>query len=337
MMDTVLNLGLNDTSVKGLAKQTGNDRFARDSYRRFVQMFGKIVLGVPGDRFEEALHDVVEAKGRRQRDRAVGRGPGRRRRDVQGHRLRGDRRGLPPGPRRPAGRAPSRPCSGPGTDAGPGTTGGMEGIPDDLGTAVNVQTMVFGNMGEDSGTGVAFTRNPATGERAPYGDFLTNAQGEDVVAGIRVTEPLDAMASRFGECHDAAAGRSWPTLENHYRDMCDIEFTIEQGTLYMLQTRVGKRTAAAALRMAAEMVDEGMIEPRGGGAAGRAGPARPAAPPPVRPQGRRTRAGQGSQRLARRGGGRGVLHRRRRRGARAGGREGHPGPPRDLARTTSTA
>ena len=121
--------------------------------------------------------------------------------------------------------------------------------------------MVFGNKGEDSGTGVAFTRNPATGERAPYGDFLTNAQGEDVVAGTRVTEPLDAMAGRFGDCH-AQLLENMSILENHYRDMCDIEFTIEQGTLYMLQTRVGKRTAAAALRMAAEMVEEGMIEPK---------------------------------------------------------------------------
>jgi pyruvate,orthophosphate dikinase len=137
----------------------------------------------------------------------------------------------------------------------------MEGIPDDLGTAVNVQTMVFGNKGEDSGTGVAFTRNPATGERVPYGDFLTNAQGEDVVAGIRVTEPLDAMGARFPECH-AQLLEIMAILERHYRDMCDIEFTIEQGRLYMLQTRVGKRTAAAALRMAAEMVEEGLIDER---------------------------------------------------------------------------
>ena len=121
--------------------------------------------------------------------------------------------------------------------------------------------MVFGNKGEDSGTGVAFTRNPATGERAAYGDFLTNAQGEDVVAGIRVTEPLDAMASHFPDCH-AQLLENMQILENHYRDMCDIEFTIEQGKLYMLQTRVGKRTAAAALRMAAEMVEEGLIEPK---------------------------------------------------------------------------
>ena len=134
----------------------------------------------------------------------------------------------------------------------------MEKIPDDLGTAVNVQTMVFGNKGDDSGTGVAFTRNPSTGERVPYGDFLTNAQGEDVVAGIRITEPLAAMADDFPECYrqllDVLA-----RLELHYRDMCDIEFTVEQGRLFMLQTRVGKRTALAALRMAVEMHEEGLI------------------------------------------------------------------------------
>ena len=132
-------------------------------------------------------------------------------------------------------------------------------IPDDLGTAVNVQTMVFGNKGDDSGTGVAFTRNPSTGENKPYGDFLKNAQGEDVVAGIRITEPLDAMANEFPEPHKELLG-VMKQLENHYRDMCDIEFTIEQGRLFMLQTRVGKRTAAAALRMAVEMVDEGLID-----------------------------------------------------------------------------
>src|SRR5262249_43733471 len=137
----------------------------------------------------------------------------------------------------------------------------FEGIPDDLGTAVNVQTMVFGNKGDDSGTGVAFTRNPATGENAPYGDFLANAQGEDVVAGIRITEPLDAMGNDFPEPHEQLLG-VMKLLEDHYRDMCDIEFTVEQGRLFMLQTRVGKRTAAAALRMAVEMHAEGLIDKR---------------------------------------------------------------------------
>ena len=143
--------------------------------------------------------------------------------------------------------------------------------------------MVFGNKGDDSGTGVAFTRDPATGENRPYGDFLRNAQGEDVVAGIREVEKLDAMAQHFPECH-AQLLEVMQTLQNHYRDMCDIEFTIEQGRLFLLQTRVGKRTAAAALRMAVEMVDEGLIDKREAVLPGRAGAARPVAAPAVRPR-----------------------------------------------------
>jgi pyruvate,orthophosphate dikinase len=260
MMDTVLNLGLNDTSVKGLAKQTGNDRFAWDSYRRFVQMFGKIVLGVPADLFESALHDVVEAKGAASETELSAEDLASVTETFKhivsletGEEFPQD----PDGQLAAAIEAVFRSWNGRRAR----DYRRMEGIPDDLGTAVNVQTMVFGNKGDDSGTGVAFTRNPATGERAPYGDFLTNAQGEDVVAGIRVTETLASMADHFGECHTQLL-ENMATLENHYRDMCDIEFTIEQGRLYMLQTRVGKRTAAAALRMAAEMVDEGMIDER---------------------------------------------------------------------------
>ncbi len=260
MMDTVLNLGLNDTSVKGLAKQTGNDRFAWDSYRRFVQMFGKIVLGIPGDRFEEALHEAVKAKGAETEtqlsaeDLATVTDTFKKIvSDETGEEFPQD----PDGQLAAAIEAVFRSWNGRRAR----DYRRMEGIPDDLGTAVNVQTMVFGNKGEDSGTGVAFTRNPATGERAPYGDFLTNAQGEDVVAGIRVTEPLEAMGGHFPECHTQLV-ENMATLEQHYRDMCDIEFTIEQGRLYMLQTRVGKRTAAAALRMAAEMTEEGLIDQR---------------------------------------------------------------------------
>ncbi len=260
MMDTVLNLGLNDTSVKGLAKQTGNDRFAWDSYRRFVQMFGKVVLEVKGELFEDAFHNVIEAKGlASETDLSAD--------DLQGvtetfkHLVSLETAAdFPQDPDEQLAAAIEAVFrSWNGRRARDYRR--MEGIPDDLGTAVNVQTMVFGNKGEDSGTGVAFTRNPATGERVPYGDFLSNAQGEDVVAGIRVTEPLDAMANHFGECHTQLL-ENMATLEAHYRDMCDIEFTIEQGRLYMLQTRVGKRTAAAALRMAVEMVDEGMVNER---------------------------------------------------------------------------
>ncbi|HYH50411.1 MAG TPA: pyruvate, phosphate dikinase, partial [Acidimicrobiia bacterium] len=260
MMDTVLNLGLNDTSVKGLAKQTGNERFAQDSYRRFVQMFGKIVLGIPGDRFEDAFHEAITAKGVESETGLSADDLSAVVETFKGIVKEETGAEFPQSPDdqlAAAVEAVFRSWNGRRAK----DYRRMEKIPDDLGTAVNVQTMVFGNKGEDSGTGVAFTRNPATGERAPYGDFLTNAQGEDVVAGIRVTEPLDAMGTHFPEPHTQLLD-ILDTLENHYRDMCDVEFTIEQGKLYILQTRVGKRTAAAALRMAAEMVEEGLIEPK---------------------------------------------------------------------------
>jgi len=258
MMDTVLNLGLNDQSVQGLAKQTDNERFALDSYRRFIQMFAKIVLDVDGELFEHALEEkrhergvatdpeldagaltelVEEFKGVVQREKGLE---------------------FPQDPReqlRYAIEAVFRSWNGKRAR----DYRKFESIPDDLGTAVNVQTMVFGNKGDDSGTGVAFTRDPATGENRPYGDFLANAQGEDVVAGIRTTEPLDAMGNHFPECHQQLL-EVMAKLQNHYRDMCDIEFTIEQGRLFILQTRIGKRTAAAALRMAVEMKDEGLID-----------------------------------------------------------------------------
>ncbi len=260
MMDTVLNLGLNDDSVQGLAKQTGNERFAFDSYRRFVQMFGKIVLDVPGDDFEECLHEIMEARGVA----------------VDTELTAEDLRGLvvtfkaivtrvagvdfPDDPQEQLSYAIEAVFkSWNGRRARDYRR--MERIPDDLGTAVNVQTMVYGNKGDDSGTGVAFTRNPSTGEHTPYGDFLTNAQGEDVVAGIRITEPLDAMGNDFPECHRQLLD-VMTLLEQHYHDMCDIEFTIEQGRLFLLQTRVGKRTAMAALRMAVEMEAEGLIDRR---------------------------------------------------------------------------
>jgi pyruvate,orthophosphate dikinase len=258
MMDTVLNLGLNDASVQGLAKQTANERFAYDSYRRFVQMFGKIVLDVPGDLFETALHALVQAKGVENETKLAPedlrdlvttfKGIVKTHAGVE----------FPDDPTeqlRYAIEAVFKSWNGRRAR----DYRKMEGIRDDLGTAVNVQTMVFGNKGDDSGTGVAFTRNPASGENVGYGDFLTNAQGEDVVAGIRITDPLDSMGAVFPECH-AQLLDVMRTLEQHYRDMCDIEFTIEQGRLFILQTRVGKRTAAAALRMAVEMQAEGMID-----------------------------------------------------------------------------
>ena len=260
MMDTVLNLGLNDDSVAGLAKQTNNERFAYDSYRRFVQMFGKIVLDVPGEDFEEALHDLMTERGVTV-DTALSA------EDLKGlvatfKAIVQETAGVP---------FPDDPTeqlkyaveavfkSWNGRRARDYRR--MERIADDLGTAVNVQTMVFGNKGEDSGTGVAFTRNPSTGENLGYGDYLENAQGEDVVAGIRITEPLDAMANVFPECHRELIA-IMARLEGHYHDMCDIEFTIEQGRLFILQTRVGKRTAAAALQMAVDMESEGLIDQR---------------------------------------------------------------------------
>ncbi len=260
MMDTVLNLGLNDDSVAGLAKQTNNERFAFDSYRRFVQMFGKIVLDVPGEDFEEALHDLMTERGV----------------SVDTALSADDLRGLVttfkgivqnvagvPFPDDPteqlkyAVEAVFKSWNGRRAK----DYRRMERIADDLGTAVNVQTMVFGNKGDDSGTGVAFTRNPSTGENIGYGDYLANAQGEDVVAGIRITEPLDAMANVFPDCHRELL-EIMDRLEGHYHDMCDIEFTIEQGRLFILQTRVGKRTAAAALQMAVDMESEGLIDKR---------------------------------------------------------------------------
>ena len=260
MMDTVLNLGLNDASVKGLAKQTANARFANDSYRRFVQMFGKIVLDIDAERFEHALTALRDERG-------VKTDPELSAEDLAG--LVETFKGIvksdagidfPQDPNeqlRYAIEAVFKSWNGERARV----YRKMEKIPDDLGTAVNVQTMVFGNKGDDSGTGVAFTRNPATGEALGYGDFLANAQGEDVVAGIRTTEPLDAMGNEFPECHQQLLALMH-TLEQHYRDMCDIEFTIEQGRLFLLQTRVGKRTAAAALRMAVEMQGEGLIDKR---------------------------------------------------------------------------
>ncbi|MBK5287174.1 MAG: pyruvate, phosphate dikinase, partial [Acidimicrobiia bacterium] len=260
MMDTVLNLGLNDDSVVGLAKQTNNERFAFDSYRRFVQMFGKIVLDVPGEDFEEALHDLMTERG-------VGVDTALTAEDLRGlvttfKTIVQDVAGVP---------FPDDPTeqlkyaveavfkSWNGRRARDYRR--MERIADDLGTAVNVQTMVFGNKGDDSGTGVAFTRNPSTGENLGYGDYLANAQGEDVVAGIRITEPLNAMANVFPDCHRELL-EIMARLEGHYHDMCDIEFTIEQGRLFILQTRVGKRTAAAALQMAVDMESEGLIDRR---------------------------------------------------------------------------
>ncbi len=251
MMDTVLNLGLNDKSVEGLAQSTANERFAYDSYRRFISMYGRIVLGIEGEIFERPLEHAKSACGAKsdadipahvlkelceEYKQAVAQATGKPFPQDPVKQLRG------------AVEAVFRSWNGPRAIA----YRVREKISHELGTAVNVQAMVFGNRDENSGTGVGFTRNAATGEAKPYGDFLVNAQGEDVVAGIRNTEDLLAMKKQFPKIH-AELLTIFARLEKHYKDMCDTEFTIEQGKLWMLQTRVGKRTGAAALKMAVDM------------------------------------------------------------------------------------
>ncbi len=257
MMDTVLNLGLSDVAVAGLAESTGNPRFAYDSYRRLIQMYGEVVQGVDGQRFEQAITDLKAARGVTQDveltaddlrelvgtfkeifEDATGHGFAQDASDQ----LRRAYRAVFDSWEAPRARVYRRTYD----------------IPDDLGTAVNVVQMVFGNRGESSGTGVCFTRNPATGEKRLFGEFLANAQGEDVVAGIRTPEPIERMRERMPEAFERLV-ETLDHLEAHYRDLQDIEFTVEEGTLYLLQTRTGKRTAAAALRSAVEMVDEGLI------------------------------------------------------------------------------
>jgi len=258
MMDTVLNLGLNDRSVEGLAKQTDDERFAYDSYRRFVAMYGRIVLGIPGEEFDALLDAAKELAGT---DSDAGVPTELLRYLVDAYQQIVERHTGRPFPQDPddqlrgAVEAVFESWNGPRAIA----YRNQERIAHDLGTAVNVQAMVFGNRDDASGTGVGFTRDPATGTRGEYGDFLVNAQGEDVVAGIRNTEPLSALKGHFPKIHKELLA-IFARLEAHYRDMCDTEFTIEQGKLWMLQTRVGKRTGAAALRMAVDMVGERTIK-----------------------------------------------------------------------------
>ncbi|MBA2311597.1 MAG: pyruvate, phosphate dikinase, partial [Actinobacteria bacterium] len=258
MMDTVLNVGLNDESVEGLARQTSSDRFAWDSYRRLLQMFGKTVMGIDGDLFEEAIDAAKEKKG-------VANDV-----DLDGADIEALVAKFKDMIQTETGRAfPQDPTEQlhQGIEAVFGSWDNKRAqdyrrrnkISDALGTAVNVQTMVFGNRGEESGTGVAFTRDPSTGEKTPYGDYLPDAQGEDVVAGIRNTMKLEQMADvqadAFDELKDHMA-----TLERHYKDMCDIEFTVEKGKLWLLQTRIGKRTSLAEWTIAHDMVEEGLLD-----------------------------------------------------------------------------
>ncbi|MFC4463537.1 pyruvate, phosphate dikinase [Streptomyces xiangluensis] len=257
MMETILDIGLNDDSVFGLAKASGNERFAWDSYRRLVQMFGSTVMGVDSAVFEQAMTQLKDLRGAPD-DLHLDAGDLAQLVETYKNLIKyetgEDFPQLPAEQLRRAVLAVFESWNGERARL----YRRREHIPDDLGTAVNVQTMVFGNLGPDSGSGVAFTRDPATGARGVYGDYLSNAQGEDVVAGIRNTVPLDELGrlnpEAFAQLRDHMG-----MLETHYRDLCDIEFTIERGRLWMLQTRVGKRTAEAAFAIAAELVDEGLI------------------------------------------------------------------------------
>jgi len=260
MMDTILNLGLNDVAVEGFAKKTGNSRFAYDSYRRFIQMYSDVVMEVPKSYFEKIIDEMKEAKGVHfdtdltaddLKELAA------KFKAVYKEAMNGE--DFPQDPTEQlmgAVKAVFRSWDNPRAIV----YRRMNDIPGDWGTAVNVQTMVFGNKGETSGTGVAFTRNPSTGAKGIYGEYLINAQGEDVVAGVRTPQPISKLAEDLPECYKEFMDLAMK-LENHFRDMQDMEFTIEEGKLYFLQTRNGKRTAPAAIQIACDLVDEGMITP----------------------------------------------------------------------------
>mgnify|MGYP001180704373 FL=1 len=259
MMDTILNLGLNDVAVEGFAAKTGNPRFAYDSYRRFIQMYSDVVMEVPKSYFEKIIDELKAEKGvhfdteltTEDLKELV-----KRFKEVYKENMNGEE--FPQDPSEQlmgAVKAVFRSWDNPRAIV----YRRMNDIPGDWGTAVNVQAMVFGNMGETSGTGVAFTRNPSTGEKGIYGEYLINAQGEDVVAGVRTPQPISKLAEDLPECYKEFMELAHK-LENHYRDMQDMEFTIQEGKLYFLQTRNGKRTAPAAIQIACDLVDEGMID-----------------------------------------------------------------------------
>ena len=267
MMDTVLNLGLNDDTVEGLARDAGDARFAWDSYRRFIQMYGSVVLGVEHHRFEEIIEAAKLDTGVTE-DTALS--PDEWRQVVDAYKEMIAHETGKPFPQEPEAQlwGAIGAVFGSWMNARAVTYRRLHDISADWGTAVNVQAMVFGNMGEDCATGVCFTRDPSTGENMFFGEYLVNAQGKDVVAGIRTPQPLSAARAEPGEvAMETAMPRAYAELtevrarlERHYRDMQDIEFTVQQGRLYMLQTRTGKRTAAAGLRIAVEMANEGLID-----------------------------------------------------------------------------
>ena len=344
MMDTVLNLGLNDETVEGLARRSGDERFAYDSYRRFH----------PDVRAGRARHRAPSFRGAdrepQDRDRRRCSTPSSSAEDWQTI-VAGFKDVVATETGKPFPQEPQEQLWGAigavfGSWMNPRavTYRRLHDIPADWGTAVNVQAMVFGNMGEDCATGVAFTRNPSTGANEFYGEYLVNAQGEDVVAGIRTPQHLTVAGKQAQQLDAAGDGRGDArgvrpsccavrrTLEDHYRDMQDIEFTVERGKLWMLQTRTGKRTAQAALKIAVSLVEEGVHRPRGGDPAHRAGFARPAAAPDARPQREDDGAGARSAGLARRRLGQGRVLGRRSRSRGGTRRGGDPGADRDQPR-----
>ena len=260
MMDTILNLGLNDVAVEGFAKKTGNPRFAYDSYRRFIQMYSDVVMEVPKSYFEKIIDEMKEAKGVHYDTELTAddlKELAERFKAVYKDAMNGEE--FPQDPKEQlmgAVKAVFRSWDNPRAIV----YRRMNDIPGDWGTAVNVQTMVFGNKGETSGTGVAFTRNPSTGEKGIFGEYLINAQGEDVVAGVRTPQPISQLEKDLPDCYKQFMELAMK-LENHFHDMQDMEFTIEEGKLYFLQTRNGKRTAPAAIQIACDLVDEGQITP----------------------------------------------------------------------------
>ena len=260
MMDTILNLGLNDVAVEGFAKKTGNPRFAYDSYRRFIQMYSDVVMEVPKSYFEKIIDEMKETKGVTYDTELTAddlKELAEKFKGVYKEAMNGEE--FPQEPKDQlmgAVKAVFRSWDNPRAIV----YRRMNDIPGDWGTAVNVQTMVFGNKGDTSGTGVAFTRNPSTGEKGIFGEYLINAQGEDVVAGVRTPQPITQLEKDLPECYKQFMDLAMK-LENHFHDMQDMEFTIEEGKLYFLQTRNGKRTAPAAIKIACDLVDEGQITP----------------------------------------------------------------------------
>ncbi len=257
MMDTILNLGLNDEAVKGLAESTNNERFAYDAYRRFIQMFGNVVMGIEKNEFEKVLEEKKKEKGINYDSELTAEDLKEiveKFKKIYKEKTGNDFPQVPMQQLKMAINAVFKSWNNPRAI----TYRKLNKIPDDLGTAVNICTMVFGNMGNDSGTGVGFTRNPSTGEKEFYGEYLTNAQGEDVVAGIRTPKPISELEKEMPEVYKQLREIT-DKLEKHYRDVQDFEFTIERGKLYMLQTRTGKRTPLAAVKIAVDMVKEGLI------------------------------------------------------------------------------